>query len=86
MGPVLVRVHTDEGIVGLGEAPGRMRKVLKPYVEEVLKPILVGSDPRRTGQLWEEMFSATSRLGPKGLQTTGIGAIDIACWDILSNL
>ena len=83
MGPVLVRVHTDEGIVGIAEASGRTREVLKPYVEEVLKPILVGRDPCRTGQLWEEMFFATSRLGPKGLQTTGIGAVDIACWDIL---
>ena len=33
--------------------------------------------------MWEDMFFGTSRLGPMGLQTTGIGAIDIACWDIL---
>ena len=83
-GPLLVRVYTDEGIVGLGEASGRYRKALKPFIEEVLKPIVTGSDPRRTGRLWEDMFFGTSRLGPMGLQTTGIGAIDIACWDIFA--
>ncbi|MCH8063741.1 MAG: mandelate racemase/muconate lactonizing enzyme family protein [Chloroflexi bacterium] len=81
-GPMLVRVYTDEGISGVGECSGRNWKVLKPFIEDVLQPIIVGKDPRRLNQLWEEMFFGTSRLGPMGLQTTGIGAIDIACWDI----
>ena len=34
------------------------------------------------GRLWDEMFYGTTRTGPKGLQLTAIGAIDIACWDI----
>ena len=33
-------------------------------------------------RLWDEMFYGTTRTGPKGIQTTAIGAIDIACWDI----
>ena len=81
-GPMLVRVYTDEGISGVGECSGRNWMVLKPFIEDVLQPIIVGKDPRRLNQLWEEMFFGTSRLGPMGLQTTGIGAIDIACWDI----
>ena len=83
LGLVLVRVSTNEGIVGISEAWHSNWEVLKPFIEEVLKPIVVGSDPRRTDRLWEEMFFKTTRLGPMGLQTTGIGAIDIACWDIL---
>jgi L-alanine-DL-glutamate epimerase-like enolase superfamily enzyme len=82
-GPILVRIHTDEGITGIGEASGRGRKVLKPFIEDTLGPLVMGKDPRRINQLWEEMFFSTSRLGPMGMQTTGIGAIDIACWDIL---
>jgi len=77
----LVRVFTDEGIVGLGEAPAFPG--LRGLIEEGLKPIVVGKDPRRVGRLWDEMFYGTTRTGPKGLQTTAIGAIDIACWDIL---
>ena len=83
VGTLLVRVFTDDGIVGLGETSGRFAPVVKPFIEDVLKPLIIGKDPRRTHRLWEEMFSQTSRLGPMGMQTTGIGSIDIACWDIL---
>jgi D-arabinonate dehydratase/D-galactarolactone cycloisomerase len=76
----LVRVYTDEGIVGLGESPAF--PALGAYIEEALKPIVVGKDPRLTTRLWDEMFYGTTRTGPKGLQTTAIGAVDIACWDI----
>lgn len=83
VGPLLVRVFTDDGIVGLGETSGPFTPVVKPFIEDVLKPLIIGKDPRQTHRLWEEMFSQTSRLGPMGIQTTGIGSIDIACWDIL---
>ncbi|MFN8522211.1 MAG: mandelate racemase/muconate lactonizing enzyme family protein [Chloroflexota bacterium] len=76
----IVRVFTDEGIVGLGEAssmPG-----LRGLIEEGFKPIVVGKDPRLVTRLWDQMFYGTTRTGSKGLQTTAIGAIDIACWDI----
>lgn len=77
----LVRVCTDEGIVGIGEGPGFPG--LRGLIEEGMKPIVVGKDPRLVTRLWDEMFYGTTRTGPKGLQTTAIGAIDIACWDIL---
>ena len=83
VGPTLVRVHTDEGITGLGEASYISSKILKPFVEDVLKPIVVGKAPRLTNRIWEEMFFETARLGPMGIQSTSIGAIDVACWDIL---
>jgi L-alanine-DL-glutamate epimerase-like enolase superfamily enzyme len=76
----LVRVYTDEGLVGLGEAPGFPG--LKGLIEDGLKPIVLGKDPRKVTRLWDEMFYGTSRTGPKGVQPTAIGAIDIACWDI----
>src|SRR3954453_12122690 len=77
----LVRVYTDEGIVGLGEAPGFPG--LRGLIEEGFKPIVLGKDPRQVVRLWDEMFYGTTRIGPKGIQTTAIGAIDIACWDIV---
>lgn len=82
IGPTLVQVHTDEGITGISEASGRRRTLLKTFIEDYLKPIVVGKDPLLTDRLWEEMFFGTARTGPKGVQTTAIGAIDIACWDI----
>ncbi len=81
-GPLLVRVTTNEGIYGIGEAPGRWAPVLKPMIEQMLAPLIIDRDPRQTSRLWEDMFFATHRMGPMGLQTTAIGAIDIALWDI----
>jgi len=81
-GTLLVRVETDEGIYGIGEASGRYAPVLKPFIEQILAPIIAGRDPRHTARLWDDMFFGTSRLGSKGFQTTGIGAIDSALWDI----
>ena len=83
LGTQIVRVHTDEGVTGIGEASGRSMGALKPLIEEVLKPLIIGEDPRRTDRLWDTMFYSTTRLGPKGLQNTAIGAVNIACWDIL---
>ena len=56
---------------------------LRGLIEEGFKPIVMGKDPRQVVRLWDEMFYGTTRTGPKGLQTTAIGAIDIACWDIV---
>ncbi|MFH1604548.1 MAG: mandelate racemase/muconate lactonizing enzyme family protein [Pseudomonadota bacterium] len=76
----LVRVYTDEGIVGLGEATAS--QALRVFVEQSLKPIIIGKDPRRIARLWDDMFFGTARSGPMGIQPTAIGAIDIALWDI----
>lgn len=81
-GQLLVRVHTDEGVVGLGECYVLASGVVKNFIDELLTPIVVGKDPTLTGKLWDEMFYATTRYGPMGLQTAAIGAVDIACWDI----
>lgn len=84
-GPMLVMVHTDEGITGIGEVSGwgELPKAIKTFIDEFINPLIVGRNPRNTNALWEEMFFNTARLGPMGMQTTGIGAVDIACWDIL---
>ncbi len=81
-GQLLVRVHTDEGITGLGEcyilAPG----IVKRFIDDLLAPVIVGSDPTVPARRWDEMFYATTRYGPMGLQTAAIGAVDIALWDV----
>lgn len=82
IGPMVVKVHTDEHITGIGEASSSHWKVLKPFIEDFLGPLVIGMDPRHLNQVWETMFYGTSRLGPMGIQMMGIGAIDIACWDI----
>lgn len=79
---VWLKVHTDEGLVGLGEP------FLENHAESVsaevrrLEPFLIGQDPRRVEALWQVMYE--SGLGYKGGPVTmsAISGIDMALWDI----
>lgn len=79
----LVYVQTDEGHEGLGYTLGYGgAEVISNAVETVLKPLLVGEDPRDTERLWREMFDGTVQIGRKGVMLRAISIIDIALWDI----
>ena len=78
---LFVKVHTDDGIVGIGECSGWPR-VIQTAVQD-LKSILVGEDPTHIERLWQKMMSAIMGHGMTG--TVGAGAmtgIDMALWDI----
>lgn len=79
---VWVKVHTDEGIVGLGEP--YLENHADAVIAEVmrLEPFLIGEDPTRVQALWARMYD--SGLGYKGgpIKMSAISGIDIALWDI----
>ena len=80
----LVKVHTDEGITGIGE--GFALSSLKStavLVEETLAPLIIGKDPMMIEELWNLMYQQTFRYGRRGILIAGLSAIDIALWDIL---
>ncbi len=87
---VLVRVHTDEGITGIGEADSSPL-VVKAVVEawpswprcRGLRDILIGEDPFNVEMLWEKMRIGTLWLGRNGVAQQAIAAVDIALWDII---
>ena len=80
----LVKVFTDDGCVGIGEgfALGSLRS-LAAIVDETLRPLLIGQDPRDIERLWHRMYRGTFRYGRRGLVLPAISAIDMALWDIL---
>ena len=85
----LVRVHTDEGIVGVGEAdtsPYLARTIVEmPSSHSIargLREVLVGEDPLQVDRLWQLMFHASDHYGRGGVALHTISAIDIALWDI----
>jgi galactonate dehydratase len=79
---VWVKVHTDEGLVGLGEP--YLENHADAVIAEVsrLEPFLIGQDPTRVQALWSRMYD--SGLGYKGgpIKMSAISGIDIALWDI----
>ena len=78
---VLVRVDTDAGISGLGEAywgAGVAELVHKA------KPLLIGEDPVNIARLCEVMIRCLSGEGSQaGATVTAISGIEIALWDLL---
>lgn len=77
-----LKVMTDEGIVGVGEAmlEGRARTVEMAIRD--LEPLLIGEDPRNIEHLWQRMYrGGFYRGGP--ILMSAISAVDQALWDIL---
>lgn len=84
--PVIIRVHTDEGITGLGEvglAYGTGHSGGAGYVKNLAEDFLIGADPMKTEKMWETMFRDTFwAQGGGPVVYGGMSAIDIALWDI----
>ena len=57
-----VRVHTEQGITGIGECFRRRPELTRTLVEEVLGPALVGQDPLDTELRWRDMVRAGSAM------------------------
>lgn len=79
---VTLKVYTNEGIYGLGDATlnGREKSVVS-YLEDYLIPCLIGRDPFQTEDIWHYFYKgAYWRRGP--VTMSAVAAIDMALWDI----
>ena len=75
-----VRIHTDEGLTGLGETYPSV--IAEKAVVQRLAPLLIGRNPLEIDRLWADMFLAVSYAGWAGAEMRAISAIDIALWDL----
>ena len=84
---IFVRVHTDEGWIGLGEAfaYGAPLAVVS-VIEESLAPLIVGQDPLRIEAVVDSMHRGTMIYGRRGLGMFAISGIEIALWDLLGKV
>ncbi len=79
---VTLKIYTDQGIYGLGDATlnGREKAVVS-YLEDYCIPALLGKDPRNIEDIWHYFYrGAYWKRGP--VTMTAISAIDMALWDI----
>ncbi len=79
---VTLKIETDEGIYGIGDATlnGREMAVVS-YLEEHVIPCLEGRDARRIEDIWQYLYRGCYwRRGP--VTMTAIAAVDVALWDI----
>ena len=79
-----VRVHTDEGLAGLGETFFAPRTV-EAYLHEVVAPRLLGRDPLAIDRIARDL---TPYVGFRstGAEMRGNSAIDIALWDLFGKV
>ena len=76
-----VRIHTDAGLVGLGETYPQP-DAESAIIHRALAPVLMGRDPLAIDRLWADMFQAISYSGWAGAEMRAISAVDIALWDL----
>ena len=78
---IWVRVHTDTGLIGLGET-WYASKTVESAVHDHFAPLLVGRDPFAIERHWLNMFRLSDHAGYGGAELRAISAIDMALWDI----
>jgi len=81
VGDVVVEVHTDAGITGVGHG-NWATGAIETIVDETLSKLVVGEDPKERERLWDIMYRATIPFGRKGAAIEAISAVDLALWDI----
>ncbi|MGH3522592.1 MAG: mandelate racemase/muconate lactonizing enzyme family protein [Mycobacterium sp.] len=87
---LLIEVHTDEGLTGVGEAhtmPTAIQAIIEApisqYAVQGLAGLLIGEDPGDIERLWRRMWThCGSVLGGRGLVLHAMSGIDLALWDL----
>ncbi len=79
---VTLKVSTEEGIYGLGDATLNGRELaVASYLSDHVIPLLIGRDARRIEDIWQYLYKgAYWRRGP--VTMSAIAAVDTALWDI----
>ena len=79
---VTLRLTTDDGLVGLGDATLNGRELaVVGYLKEHVVPLLLGIDAHRIEDTWQFLYrSAYWRRGP--VTMAAIAAVDVALWDL----
>jgi L-alanine-DL-glutamate epimerase-like enolase superfamily enzyme len=86
---LVIKVHTDEGIVGIGEvdsAPEAVHALVRApgshAIANSFHNLLVGEDPTDVERLWQKMYRGMNYIGRRGIALHALSGIDIALWDL----
>ena len=86
---VLVRVRTDDGLEGIGEAdasPEVIKAIIDaPFSHNIacgLRELLIGENPLETERLWQKMYRRTMYFGRSSVTICAMSAVDMALWDL----
>ena len=82
---LLVRIYTDEGIVGVGEAApyGGPLISTETVIRRELVPKLIGLDPMDVEYIWHRLFFEGYQHSRNGIFVCALSGVDMALWDIM---
>jgi D-galactarolactone cycloisomerase len=81
---LLVKVETDSGIVGWGEAfPHRVWPAVKSLLENLIAPACIGADASDIPALMKRLIYHVHGVGRAGPVMYALSGLDIALWDII---
>jgi len=80
---LMVRLETEDGLVGWGEAFSRMSDTaLKQVIDTRVLPLVIGRDARQISRIKHDVEFNLHNFGRSGGIMYGISAVDIALWDL----
>src|SRR5215210_4489727 len=86
---LVVRVHTDAGIAGVGEvdsspmvAKAIIEAPMSHSIARGLRLCVLGEDPLDIARLWDRMYQGSIFFGRGGAAQQAISGVDMALWDI----
>lgn len=80
---LLVRVETEDGLAGWGEAFGHAAiPATRAAIDTILAPLLIGRDARDINGITRALLHGTHLMGRNGSYVFGFSGIEIALWDL----
>lgn len=80
-----LRIHTDEGIIGLGET-FRGAKAVAAYIHSEVAPALIGQNPLEIDRISKLLTETYVGFRSSGVEIRAASAVDIALWDIFGKV
>lgn len=86
---VLVRIRTDSGLEGIGEAdssPEMVKAAIDaPFSHNIacgLRELLIGENALETERIWQKLYRQSMYAGRRSVTITAMAAVDMALWDL----
>lgn len=79
---LIVRVHTDTGLIGVGETVDKVPGALGA-LRGTIAPLLLGQNPLDIEGNWRFVFDNLMYHGYSGAELRALSAVDLALWDLL---
>ena len=80
---IFAEVESDDGTVGLA---GPIDEIQAFLIDRMVRPFVIGEDPRAHERIWDRMYRGIEAHGRKGAPMQALSAVDCAVWDLHGNL